>query len=94
MTAREMDAFAQSVAKHVVDSITPMVKKQVVKLVHGENLDEKPKMCTVREAARILGVGEDHMRRIKNRYPHVKSGEKQQGRILFDREALLASYGL
>lgn len=58
----------------------------------GNNKQVSPNMCTVKEAAKILGICEDHMRRIKDRFPHVKQGDNQQGRILFERDALIKCY--
>lgn len=48
-------------------------------------------LVNVREAARILGVSVDHMRKIKDEYPHVRHGNSQQGHIYFIRESLLSS---
>lgn len=54
---------------------------------------EPPKeMVSVKEAARILNITENHMRRIKDQYPHIKNGNNAQGHILFVREALLKTY--
>ncbi len=40
----------------------------------------------------MLGVSEDHMRKLKDQFPHIKNGEKQQGRVLFLREGLIKNY--
>ena len=37
----------------------------------------------------ILSISEAHMRRIKDQYPHMKIGDKNQGRLLFKRDSLL-----
>ena len=57
--------------------------------------DEEPptEMVTLKEAARILHVSENHMRRIKDKYPYIKNGSNAQGHLLFVREALLKNYG-
>ena len=57
-----------------------------------ENEEQPTKMVGVKEAARILGISEGRMRDIKDRFPHIKSGNNQQGRILFVRDALLENY--
>jgi hypothetical protein len=73
------------------------VSRKVACLVE-KRLDERLKerqqadLVTTEEAARILGITPDRLRHIKNRFPHVKGGEKQQGKLLFKRDALLASY--
>lgn len=50
---------------------------------------EMPEMVTTSEAAAILHVTPDHMRHIAHRYPHTKTGEGKQARLLFVRSALL-----
>ena len=44
------------------------------------------------EAARILGVGPNYLRMIKNKFPHQKVGNTKQGRLMFLRSALLPTY--
>lgn len=57
-----------------------------------ESEEPPTEMVGVKEAARILGISEGRMRDIKDRFPHIKSGNNQQGRILFVRAALLKNY--
>lgn len=57
-----------------------------------ESEEPPTEMVGVKEAARILGISEGRMRDIKDRFPHIKSGNNQQGRILFVRAALLENY--
>ena len=54
-----------------------------------EDNEPTPEMVSVKEAARILRISEAHMRRIKDQYPHMKIGDKNQGRLLFKRDSLL-----
>jgi len=57
-----------------------------------ENAKEsEPVLVNVRDAARILGVSVNHMRSIKDEYPHIRRGENKQGHIYFLREALNVS---
>lgn len=73
-----IDAIAYKAAKIVVSEL----KKS-----------EAPvEMVPVSVAARILGISEDHMRRIKDKFPHIKNGNNKQGRLLFVRDALLKEY--
>ena len=74
-----IDAIAYKAAKIVVSEM----KK-------GEQTPTE--MVPVSEAARILGISEDHMRRIKDKFPHIKNGNNKQGRLLFVRDALLKEY--
>lgn len=87
MSDRQMDELASKVATKL---FLMLQGKDTGKDKVG--IPDPSKMCSVKEAANLLGIGEDQMRRIKNRFPHVKVGEKQQGRILFERQALLESY--
>lgn len=53
--------------------------------------EEKSFLVNVREAARILGVSANHMRSIKDEYPHIRRGSNQHGHIYFIKDALTAS---
>ena len=48
-----------------------------------------PEYVRTSEAAKILGISEAYLRQIKDNYPHKKAGSKQQGALLFRRDALL-----
>lgn len=74
---RYIKLFAKEVAEHLFE------------LMGGQNQAE---YCTVKEAASILGISADHMRKIKDRYPHIKNGSKQQGHILFKKSELIKEY--
>ena len=50
---------------------------------------QTPDLCTTSEAAKILGISPAYLRRIADRYPHVKQGEGKQARLMFRKEALL-----
>ena len=50
---------------------------------------QTPDLCTTSEAAKILGISPAYLRRIADRYPHVKQGEGKQARLLFRKEALV-----
>lgn len=50
---------------------------------------QAPDLVDCNTAAQILGISPNYLRRIKDRYPHVKRGEGKQARLLFDRNALL-----
>ena len=58
-----------------------------------EEKEPPTEMVTLKEAARILHVSENHMQRIKDKYPYIKNGNNAQGHLLFVREALLKTYG-
>lgn len=50
---------------------------------------QTPDLCTSSEAAKILGISPAYLRRIADRYPHIKQGEGKQARLLFRKEGLL-----
>lgn len=50
---------------------------------------QTPDLCTTSEAAKILGITPAYLRRIADRYPHVKQGEGKQARLLFRKEGLI-----
>ncbi|MBO4787067.1 MAG: hypothetical protein J5510_08370, partial [Prevotella sp.] len=61
-----------------------------------EERQSKPKKekeyVTTAEAAEILGIAKGTMRFNKDKYPHIKSGDKQQGHLLFLRKALTEGF--
>ena len=79
-----IDAIAYKAAKIVVSELKKCEEKKC----------EEPQleMVPVSVAAKILGISEDHMRRIKDKFPHIKNGNNKQGRLLFVRDALLKEY--
>lgn len=64
----------------------------VRKLSKIKNKNELPEMVSTHEAAKILGISDSRMRHIKDRFPHVKGGKKNQGKLLFKRDALFIAY--
>ncbi len=72
-------------------TIATKVTNMLLRKLRG-NEEPQTEMVGVKEAARILGISEGRMRDIKDRFPHIKSGNNQQGRILFVRSALLENY--
>ena len=57
-----------------------------------ESEAKEPELITVKEAAQILNLSEDYVRKIKDKLPHVKQGNSKQGRILFVKEGLMDAY--
>ena len=77
--------------KRQIDEIAYRTAVIVIKKLK-EQQDDVPEMVTTEEAARILNVTPGHMRRIQHKFPHIKSGENKQGKLLFVRDALLQHY--
>lgn len=78
--------------KSTIDEIARKTATILWKKMKDAENDPLPETCTLSEAAKILHVSKDHMRRIKDRFPHIKAGDSKQGRILFVRSALLDAY--
>lgn len=71
-----------------MDQIASKTANIILRKMKEDN-EPTPEMVSVKEAARILRISEAHMRRIKDQYPHMKIGDKNQGRLLFKRDSLL-----
>ena len=69
-----------------------LAKEVVKKMRKVEEQEPEPDLISVKAAAMELNLSEDYVRKIKDRLPHVKQGNKKQGRILFVREGLKEAY--
>lgn len=70
-----------------------LLAKEVVKEMRRvEKEKPQPELISCKEAATLIGVSEDYVRKIKDRLPHVKQGNNNQGRLLFIKEGLLEAY--
>lgn len=74
----------------LADALAP----RVAKIIRNEmnKPEDVQEWIDTNEAAMVLGVTPGHLRRNKDRYPHIKNGEKQQGNLRFLRSSLIASY--
>ena len=75
-----------------MDTIIHKVIVGVVAKLRDEQKKSTPaEFVTTAEAAKILGLkNPSSMRRIADRYPHIKLGDgSKQGRLLFDRKGLV-----
>ena len=74
-------------------SFIKLLAKEVVKeMRRTEQKKPQPELINCKEAAALIGVSEDYVRKIKDRLPHVKQGNNNQGRLLFVKEGLLEAY--
>ena len=82
LTAKDIDAIANKVAK------------SVVRLLEKSNVDngKNPVMVSTKEAAAILNISPGRMRQIAGRFPHIKQGNNKQGKLLFVKDALIDNY--
>ena len=75
--------FLDDVARKVAHLVRKDMEKELAK---------EPEMVSTEEAARILSISPRRLRELKDRFPHIKSGESKQGKLLFVRNALLREY--
>lgn len=69
------------------------IARQVAHILqNGEQPTGKGEYISTREAAAILNVSTDRMRKLKDKFPHIKAGDSEQGKLLFLKKALLPSY--
>ena len=59
----------------------------IVKKLREKN--ETPEMVSTKEAANILRITPKRMREIADNYPHVKTGDAKNSRLLFERKSLI-----
>lgn len=69
-----------------------LAKEMVKEMQKVKDETKEPELITVKEAAALIGVSEDYIRKIKDRLPHVKQGNNNQGRLLFVKEGLMEAY--
>lgn len=79
LSDRQMEAIASKTARILYRKLR-------------EEEESPAEYVSVKEAAHILGITQNHMRRIKNNFPHIKNGQNSQGRLLFKRDSLLPEY--
>ncbi len=62
------------------------VAKLVAKAMKRE--DQDVRYVTCREAARMLGISSDRLRKTKDKYCYVKRGESERSRLYFRADSL------
>ena len=82
MTQKERREFIKDVALAVIRMLNE--KKKINK--------EEEEWVSMKNAAQILGISLSRMKHIKDRFPHVKQGDCEQGRVLFLKSALMENY--
>lgn len=78
-----------------LDALAGKTNRIVVNMLNRDEpqkLDKKKKYVDLKKAADILGYSVYHLRRIKDQFPHIKRGGNQQGRLLFEEDALYESF--
>lgn len=75
----------KDIAGYVVNSLMPVLKEW--NKAHSKNGKE---YVTTKEAAKMLGISEMHLRRLK--LPHISHGDGQQARHLYEKDTLMQNY--
>lgn len=73
----------------VIDAIAYKCALIVFRKLREADNKDLPEMVTTKQAAKILKISPDRMRKIADRFPHVKKGDAVRGQLLFVKEALL-----
>ena len=86
MKKEEMERLTNMIAQKTADIVMERLNgSSTVKVDEDEYVDSK-------EAARILDVTPNYLRSMKHKFPHVKIGSHNQGRVLFKKSELLKNY--
>ncbi len=80
----------QDEMKKLAEMTASLVLKGLKKEKSLDHTDED--YIDSKEAAALLGLTPNYLRSQKDKYPHIKVGNTNQGRILFKRSELLANY--
>lgn len=78
--------------KEEMTVLAALVADEVVKKLSSVRSSSETEYVDTEQAARILGVSANYLRQVKDKYPHVKAGNHQQGRIMFLRQALMKEF--
>ena len=74
--------------KSTVESIANKTAKILMREMKKQQVLEAQGLVPMKEAASILGISVSHMRAIKEKFPHVRYGEGQNGRYFFKKDSL------
>ena len=77
-------------------SLSDADKREIRMMIREEvsrALQQHPEWVSAREAAHILGISEDRLRRTKDRYDYRRAGgDDGRGRLLFRYQSLVDRY--
>ena len=77
----------------LTDSEIERIAKRVVELLCSQQAADHD-LLTTEEAARLLKVTPQTMRRNKDNYPHIKYGDNEQGQLRFLKSGIVKALGL
>jgi hypothetical protein len=87
----EVELSPKSIAR-LADALAPRVAKIIKNEVMKPMEDANQEWISTKEAALILGMTQGNLRRCKDKYPHIKNGDNDQGNLRFLRSALIESF--
>ena len=86
MTLELSDRSIERIAQRVANILSKGGAKETEpKVSEGQYI-------STREAASMLRISSDRMRHLKDKFPHIKAGDNEQGKLLFLKSAILEYY--
>lgn len=82
MNKEELTELAQAIAGAVYERIVSLIKN---------NEFEDEEFVNSNRAAKILGISRTYLLQNRDKYPHVKKGDKKQCRVYFRKADLIKS---
>ena len=73
--------------QRTIDAIAYKAAMIVVKKLREK--EALPELVDTKEAARILGITPDWLRKNQDKYPHIKNGEGRNAKLMFRRDSLI-----
>lgn len=89
MKKEEIEKLVEKIAQRTANIVLEQLKGKCQIHIPGIDADE---YVDSKEAARMLGLTPNYLRTMKEKFPHIKVGDNNQGRVLFKKSALLNSY--
>lgn len=89
MKKEELEKLVEKIAQRTANIVMDQLKGKCQVQISGIDPDE---YVDSKEAARMLGLTPNYLRTMKEKFPHIKVGDNNQGRVLFKKSALLNSY--
>lgn len=74
------------------DATCEAIARKVAQMLKQEESLAEDEYVSTRQAAAMLNISTDRLRHIKDKFPHIKSGDNEKGKLLFLKKGLLKSY--
>lgn len=76
----------------LTDKTISIIARKVAEIIREEDERRGEEYISTKEAAEILHISTDRLRHLKDKFPHIKVGSSEQGRILFRKKGLIEKY--